>query len=239
MTDSKSSTIRLQKYLASCGLGSRRYCEELIKKGYIRVNGSIVSELGTKISSYDNVEYKKKTLIPKKKVYYKLHKPRGYLSSNYDPHHSLFARDLLKSIPEYDSLFHVGRLDKNSSGLILFTNDGDFSLKLQHPRYEIEKEYYVRIKEKFSPKKLEICRDGVQLNNGLVYKIKSYQLISEQEVSVILTEGKKREIRNLFIFLGYTVLILHRTRIGSIELGNLKPGEFEQITSSLIQEIMR
>jgi len=232
--------LRLQKYLAQCGMGSRRACEEYIRNGEVAVNGRTADSLGVKVDPQrDRVTCRGIPAVPAEKAYYKLNKPTGYVSSNYDPHHSLFARDLLRNVPEYRSLFHVGRLDKDSSGLMIFTNDGDFSLKLQHPRYQIEKEYFVRTPEKIPAEFLEMCTHGVQLNDGIVYTIKRYRLLSYNESLIVLTEGKKREIRHLFASFGCSIDTLHRTRIGPITLDSLGPGEYASLEPETVQSVLQ
>lgn len=135
--------IRLQSYLAKSGFGSRRFCERLIADGRVSVNTKLVTEMGVKVSADDVVMVDDVLAEPADRVvYYVLHKPKGYVCTNYDPNEKLYARDLI-TIPESNLLFHVGRLDKESTGLILYTNDGDAAQKIMHPSHEIEKEYAV------------------------------------------------------------------------------------------------
>ncbi len=239
MTDSKpdSASLRLQKYLASCGLGSRRTCESYITSGRVGVNGATVTELGCKVLPSDTVTLDGAPVTPAPLRTYALHKPPGYLASNRDPRHDRLARDLI-TVPEKDSLFHVGRLDLWSSGLIIYTNDGEFALKLTHPRYEVEKEYVVTVREKFFPKHLEMWTRGVQLNDGFVYNMKDCRLEDPHTVRIVLTEGKNREIRNVLSEFRYTILKLHRVRIDDIHLGDLKPGQFREIDRDAVRRIL-
>ena len=225
--------IRLQSYLAKCGAGSRRSCESLITEGRVMVNNKVVTELGTKVNENDIV-YVDATLVePSEQSYYfVLNKPRGYVCTNYDPNETAYARDLI-DIPDRNLLFNVGRLDKDSQGLIIFTNDGDFANTVMHPSSETEKEYIVKTD-------LDILKkDMDDAYRGLIkpYRIKSYKILGKREVSVVLTEGKNREIRNLFDILGYQVKKLTRIRIGNVHLGDLESGHYRRMTKAEIQSL--
>ena len=227
--------IRLQSYLAKCGAGSRRSCETLITEGRVMVNNKVVTELGTKVNENDIVYVDATLAEPSEQSYYfVLNKPRGYVCTNYDPNETAYARDLI-DIPDRNLLFNVGRLDKDSQGLIIFTNDGDFANTVMHPSSETEKEYTVKTD-------LDILKkDMDDAYRGLVkpYKIKSYNLLGKREVSVVLTEGKNREIRNLFDILGYQVKKLTRIRIGDVHLGDLQSGHYRRMTKAEIQSLKR
>ncbi|MBO4409439.1 MAG: rRNA pseudouridine synthase [Spirochaetales bacterium] len=225
--------IRLQSYLAKSGMGSRRSCETLISEGRVRVNNKVVTELGTKVDEDDIVYVDDILAEPAERSYYiALNKPRGYVCTNHDPNETAYARDLI-DIPERNLLFNVGRLDKDSQGLIIFTNDGDFANTVMHPSSETEKEYVVRVDRDLEKKDLDDAYRGLVTP----YKIKSYKLISKREVKVVLTEGKNREIRNMFDILGYEVKKLVRIRIGKVELGELQPGQFRRLTSAEIRSL--
>ena len=220
--------IRLQSYLAKCGFGSRRGCETLISEGRVRVNNKVVTELGTKVDENDIVYVDDYLAEPEERsYYYLLNKPRGFVCTNYDPNEKAYARDLI-DVPERGLLFNVGRLDKDSQGLIIFTNDGDFANLIMHPSSETEKEYIVRVDRDILKKDMD------DAYRGLVkpYRIRSYRLISKREVSVVLTEGKNREIRNMFDILGYEVKKLTRVRIGNIQLGDLQTGQYRKLTKA-------
>ncbi len=220
--------IRLQSYLAKCGVGSRRGCETLITEGRVMVNNKVVTELGTKVDENDIVYVDDTLAEPEERSYYfVLNKPRGYVCTNFDPNEKVYARDLI-DIPERNLLFNVGRLDKDSQGLIIFTNDGEFANLIMHPSSQIEKEYIVRVDRDI------VKKDMDDAYRGLVkpYRIKSYNLFSKREVSVVLTEGKNREIRNLFAIMGYEVKKLTRTRIGNIHLDDLPTGQYRKLTKA-------
>ena len=226
--------IRLQSYLAKCGVGSRRGCEELITQGRVMVNNRKVTELGTKVNEDDIVYVDDMLAEPEERnYYYALNKPRGYVCTNYDPNETAYARDLI-DVPEKSLLFNVGRLDKDSQGLILFTNDGDFANLIMHPSSETEKEYIVRTD-------LEILKkDMDDAYRGLIrpYRIKSYRILGKRDASVVLTEGKNREIRNMFEAMGYEVKRLIRIRIGHIELGELGLGKYRKLTKSEVNSLI-
>ena len=220
--------IRLQSYLSKCGVGSRRGCEALITEGRVMVNNKVVIELGTKVNENDIVYVDDVLAEPEERSYYfALNKPRGFVCTNYDPNEKAYARDLI-DVPEKNLLFNVGRLDKDSQGLILFTNDGDFANLIMHPSSETEKEYIVRTDRDIAKKDMD------DAYRGLVkpYRIRSYKMISKREVSVVLTEGKNREIRNMFDILGYEVKKLTRSRIGCVKLEDLPTGQYRKLTKA-------
>ncbi|MCR5761549.1 MAG: rRNA pseudouridine synthase [Sphaerochaetaceae bacterium] len=225
--------LRLQVYLSKSGVGSRRFCETLIQSGRVKVNGKRVTELGSKVNE-DDVVYVDDVLaeIENKVYYFALNKPRGYVCTNRDPNETAYARDLI-DIEDKHLLFNVGRLDKDSQGLILFTNDGEFSNLISHPSSEIEKEYIVRTDLDILKKDL----DSMYRGEIKPYKIKSFRLLSSNEASVVLTEGKNREIRNMFEELGYRVKRLVRIRIGNIELDDLPSGRYRKLSSSEIRKL--
>lgn len=225
--------IRLQSYLAKCGAGSRRGCETLITEGRVTVNNKVVTELGTKVNENDIVYVDDVLAEPEEQSwYFVLNKPRGYVCTNYDPNETAYARDLI-DVPQRHLLFNVGRLDKDSQGLIIFTNDGDFANQVMHPSSETEKEYIVKTDKDILKKDMD------DAYRGLIkpYRIKSYKLISKREVSVVLTEGKNREIRNLFDMMGYAVKKLLRVRIGEVLLGDLQSGRYRRMTRAEIQSL--
>ncbi|MGH0052784.1 MAG: pseudouridine synthase [Sphaerochaetaceae bacterium] len=234
-----SYPIRLQVYLAKSGCGSRRSCETLISSGRVTVNTKRVTELGSKVEAEDVVMVDDQLVEPSEKTYYyALHKPRGYVCTNWDPNERNYARDLI-DIPDKNLLFHIGRLDKDSSGLILFTNDGDVAQKIMHPSQEIEKEYLVSCTTSVRREDLEDALKGIQIDMRQPYTIKRFEIISKKWVRIILTEGKNREIRKILNYFGYDVKQLVRMRIGCIELGDLKPGQSRVVSPTEIQALLR
>ncbi|MGD1823488.1 MAG: pseudouridine synthase [Pleomorphochaeta sp.] len=231
--------IRLQAYLAKSGCGSRRSCESLITAGRVKINTKRVTELGTKVNRDDVVQLDDDTVEPIEKSYYfALHKPKGYVCTNFDPNEKLYARELI-NINDWNLLFHIGRLDKESTGLILYTNDGDVANKIMHPSNKIEKEYLVLVDKEVRRSDLMKAVDGIYIDQKRPYKIKSFQLLTKNWVRIVLTEGKNREIRKILTSLGYDVKKLCRIRIGNIELGDLEPGEFRRLNYSQIEALLR
>ncbi|MFA6845890.1 MAG: pseudouridine synthase [Sphaerochaetaceae bacterium] len=230
--------MRLQTYLAKSGCGSRRGCEQLITGGRVKVNTNVVTELGTKVERADVVTLDEQMVEPSEHTYYfALYKPKGFVCTNYDPYEKLYARDLI-DVPDRNLLFHIGRLDKESTGLILFTNDGNVANRIMHPSMQIEKEYLVNVDEDLRREDLEEALKGIYIDIPEPYKIKSFYIQSKRWAKIILTEGKNREIRKIFSYFGYDVKQLVRTRIGCIELDNLKIGEYRRVDPKEIEDLL-
>lgn len=235
--DFTKTKIRLQVYLAKSGIASRRKCEEFILRGRVTVNGVKITTLGTKVFEDDSVEFDGEQVRPVTVTYYLvLHKPRGYLSSNSDPFNRPLAIDLIKNHIPY-RLFHVGRLDFLSSGILIFTNDGEFARKIGHPSSNIEKEYLVETKYPVSPEKLKPFLRGITMN-GEHYRIQSFQLSDSKTLHIRLVEGKNREIRKIFEYMKNRVTKIHRVRFGPIKLGDLPVGKFRSIREDEMKELL-
>jgi 23S rRNA pseudouridine2605 synthase len=221
--------------MARSGVGSRRKCEEYIAQGRVRVDGRVVKEQGTKITD-EIVAFDGREIHPARKmIYLALNKPTRYLCSNADPEGRPLAIDLLR--PVYTQrLFHVGRLDFLSSGLIFFTNDGNFAKKITHPSREIEKEYVVEIKQPVKEEDLIDFKRGVTVE-GIRYRILSYRVVTPIKIRIVLKEGKNRELRNLFNSRRYKVKRVHRIRIGKITMKGLAPGQFRPLTDKEITSL--
>lgn len=209
--------MRLNKYLSSIGYCSRRQADQLITAGKIHINGRI-AVLGDQVHPIDPTSIKK--------YYYLLHKPLGVVSTTSDPHGRPTVVDL---IPSPVKLFPVGRLDINSTGLIILTNDGDFALKLTHPRYHLPKTYSVNIKGRLSPDKIHQLQTGVIIDGQITHSTKVKQ-INPNTFEIVLFEGRKRQIRLMCSALHLHVISLIRTKIGPISLGDLKPGQYRPLT---------
>jgi len=237
MDNNSLDGVRLHVFLAKCGVGSRRTCETYIAEKRVTVNGLPVTTPGTRFHRGDAVCFDGKAVHPvETRHYIMLHKPPGYLCSNSDPHSRPLAIDLLGDTIS-TRLFHVGRLDMYSSGLLLFTNDGEFTRIITHPSSEIEKEYIVQTRDAIKKDDLFRFRSGVEVE-GERYRIKKFTLLEEEVASIVLTEGKNREIRTVFAFFGYTIRKLHRLRIGEIALGMLKPGNYRNLETWEIETIL-
>jgi 23S rRNA pseudouridine2605 synthase len=205
--------IRLNKYLAQAGVASRRASDYLISEGHVKVNG-VVATLGAKIDEADNVIVDGKPIgKQEKKEYFAVYKPIGLVSTTSDEFGREKVTDLIKTKKR---LYPIGRLDRESEGLMILTNDGDLALKLTHPKYHLEKEYEVMIDKNIEP---------ARLNVGINKIIKS----QNNMFWIVMYEGKKRQIREICWEAGYRVRRLARVRIGKLTLGNLEPGQFKRI----------
>jgi len=232
--------IRLQKFLADAGIASRRASEEIICAGRVAVNGTIVSELGTRIDGdHDKVELDGKLVRVRRKMYAALHKPKGVVCSRQDERGRPTIYDLLPR--EWSHLHSVGRLDYATEGLIFLTNDGDFSLHLTHPRYGIRKKYVATVEGRVAPATLAMFTQGLW-HQGEKLKAEKVRLISATKVQsiaeLVLAEGKNREVRRLFESQGLTVKRLQRIQIGKIKLGELRPGKWRTLTETEIKSLL-
>jgi 23S rRNA pseudouridine2605 synthase len=215
--------IRLNKYLASCAVGSRRACDELIQAGRVEVNGQPCINMGTRISPGDHVRVDGKRVAPKETLVVAFHKPRGYVCTRED---ELGRETIYTLLPEtLRSLHHVGRLDRDSEGLLILTNDGDLSQQLMHPSKSVEKEYLVTADQAFENAHLDQFLEGVYTPEGKL-KAKAIERLSPRRIKVILDHGAKRQIRVMFETLGYQVTKLLRVRVGGLWLGDLEPGRW-------------
>ena len=244
MGDEKSvpQALRLQVYLARCGIGSRRKCEEYIAEGRVAVNGKTVTGQGTKVSPEDTVSFDGSE-VRREEVhrYIALHKPPGYLCSNYDPQDRPLAVDLLS--PHFDErLFSVGRLDFMSEGLIFYTNDGTFANRAGHPSSDIEKEYLVitagRLRAEQAESAMKRAVKGVEID-GVLYTVRSYRIDGTHTLAVTLSEGKNREVRRLCDFFDIAIRRLIRVRIGPVRLEGIPGGGFRSLSSREVDWFMR
>lgn len=234
------SSVRLQKFLADAGVCSRRAGEKLITAGSVSVNGRVVKELGTKIDTvHDTVVVDGRTIRARKKLYIALNKPPGFICSRTDPESRRVVGELLPV--EWGNLFTVGRLDRESQGLIFLTNDGDFSLKLTHPRYGIRKIYVAVVGGRLEASEIARFTQGVE-HEGEILKAERVRLVdsnnSHSVVELELTQGKNREVRRLFEVLGHEVSELRRTQIGPIKLGELPLGKWRVLTPTEIKSLL-
>jgi len=223
---------RLHKILAHAGVGSRRKCEELMVAGRVSVDGRPVRELGVKIDANGHeISVDGEPIHAERPVYWLVNKPRGFLCTNHDPARRPLAIDL---VPHVDQrVYTVGRLDEASEGLLLLTNDGDLAHRLMHPRFGVEKTYLVQVAGHPSAEDQQGLLKGVWLSDGHV-KARQVQRVKNQGEStwlrIVLSEGKNREIRRMLARLGHKVLRLRRVAIGSVQLGNLKPGKARRLS---------
>ncbi|MCL1790053.1 MAG: rRNA pseudouridine synthase [Peptococcaceae bacterium] len=242
-----SEASRLQKVLAGAGVASRRQVEKMVAQGRIKINGQVVIEQGRLITSEDRVEIdgKKINLANKTYSYIMLHKPRRVLSTVKDDHGRKCVRDLLPK--EIGRVYPVGRLDYETSGLLLMTNDGELTLKLTHPRYSVPKTYRVCLDKELKRADLQILRRGVPLEDGVTRPAKvvadpkffgsENEKGSEHWVELTLSEGRNRQVRRMFEHFGYEVLALERTAYASLSLQNLASGSYRNLTAQEIASL--
>lgn len=223
--------MRLQKFLSRAGIASRRKAEEMIAQGRVRVNGRVVSEPGTVIDpAKDRVEVGGREVKVEEKIHILLNKPAGYLCALEDRFRRPLVTDLVQNIPE--RIYHVGRLDLDSEGMLLLTNDGDFALKLTHPRYGIAKTYQIRLRDSLSGEAAEKLRRGLTLENGFRTSPGQVKILSgdRREVELTIWEGKKRQVKRMLQAVGNRVTYLKRTAIGPLQLGDLEKGKWRKLT---------
>ncbi len=225
---------RLQKLLSQAGIASRRQAESIITAGRVAVNGVVVTELGTKADPDQDmiVVDGRPLIVTAVKRYILLYKPSGYMTTLKDPGGRPLVIDLLKGINE--RVYPVGRLDYNSEGLLLLTSDGDWANRLAHPRYEIDKEYHVRVQGQVTPEQIARLAAGVTLEDGRTAPA-LVALLKESEhnswISVTIHEGRHRQVRRMCEAVGLSVVRLRRNRYGFLNLAGLNPGEFRELTA--------
>lgn len=250
MSQHKEDGERLQKVLAQAGVASRRHAEQLILEGRVKVNGTKVSVLGHKVGLHDSVEVDGNPVIRSETLhYYLLNKPVGVITSSYDPQGRPTVIDLLKEVPV--RVYPVGRLDYDTSGALLLTNDGELAHRLMHPSYGIEKTYRVWVQGPVGINALESLRKGVLLEDGNTAPAKIERLSgvaqknnkkSEENrleiLEVTIHEGRNRQVRRMFAAVGYPVVKLERVRFGSLSQGNtLRSGAYRALTKEEIREL--
>ena len=222
---------RLNQFLAAAGIGSRRQCDDLIRAGRVAVDGEVVTDLSRRVAPNQTVTVDGRPVQAQRHVYWLVNKPKGYLSTNYDPRGRPRVIDLLLHVPE--RVFVVGRLDEESEGLMLLTNDGELAHRLTHPRFGVEKTYQVQVAGAPSDDDLRQLRKGMHLSVGRVRARRVRRLGrrgNSTYLEIVLTEGKNREIRRMLARLGHKVMHLRRVAIGPIRLGRLKRGKSRPLT---------
>ncbi|MFA7561545.1 MAG: pseudouridine synthase [Candidatus Izemoplasmatales bacterium] len=222
---------RLQKILQKAGVASRRKAEDLIVQGRVKVNGVVVNRLGSKASFSDIIEVDNKKIKIEDRVYYLLYKPSGYISTTDDQFDRKAVVDLLDV---NEQIFPIGRLDYDTTGVLILTNDGDFANMLMHPKYEIEKEYYVKITGLLRKESSHILNKGLEVDGEKLKpaRVKNVKYDDKKEntfLNIIITEGKYHQVKKMFQVLGHEVLRLKRVRYGSITLDGLFEGQFRPL----------
>lgn len=234
MIDQPADGIRLQKVLAQAGVASRRASEELIAQGRVEVNGKIVNEQGLRVNPDRDVIRVDGSRIPppRRHLYLALNKPRGVVSTMDDPQG---RPNLQQYVPRHQRLFHVGRLDTDTAGLLILTNDGEFANKLTHPRHEVPKTYLVEVEGLLDNKTLRRLEKGVTLEDGPIKtdKLKLVQRASSRSlVQITLHSGRNRIVRRMMDAVGYPVRQLSRISVGPVKLGQLQAGQTRELTQT-------
>lgn len=242
MQDSKENSTeklyRLQHYISLCGVASRRASEVIIADGRVEVNGEKVLNPAVKVTLKDKVFVDGKQIFPEEtKRYILLNKPAGYVCTSSDEKGRPIAADLLKSTYS-ERLYNVGRLDMFSSGLIIFTNDGEFARTLSHPSAELEKEYIVEASTSMPRYLASEFEKGVRIDN-VFYKCQSCRELNSRKMRIVLIEGKNREIRKVYEHFNTNIKSLDRVRIGSVSKENLESGKFRELTQSEVKSLLR
>jgi 23S rRNA pseudouridine2605 synthase len=226
--------VRLNRYLAAAGLGSRRHCDELIAAGRVRINGQVCTDFSVQPGERDHVKVDNKLVHGQRRLDIMLHKPAGFVSTRSDPN----ARDTIFDLlpPHLPRLFNVGRLDAQTEGLLLLTNDGDLAQRLTHPRYMIEKEYELTIDRPWDATLAPKLLQGMMLD-GQRARLEKIHCLKPTRLRVILRQGINRQIRRMFYEIGYEVNRLVRIRIGRLHLGDLPRGHWRPLSKSELKSI--
>lgn len=233
--------MRLHKYLAHCGVASRRKSETIIRDGKVRVNGRVVTDMGVQIDpSKDRISVEGCRISKRAYgVYFLFYKPRGVVCTTADEKGRKCVSDYFRQ--QKNRLYPVGRLDKDSEGLLLITDDGDFANRVMHPRYGVEKEYRVTVDKAYKKEHAEALLFGIEIGESSPATAKEVRFQTRADgrsvVFITLVQGLNREVRRMLESQGYTVLRLCRTRIGALTLGDLKPGEKKHISQQQAQQV--
>ena len=228
---------RLQKVIAASGITSRRQAEELIVSGKVKVNGKIVTELGTKVTSSDQIEVNNQIITKETKEYYLLNKPRGIITSTSDDKERRTVIDLINTSAR---IYPVGRLDYDTTGALLLTNDGEFANIIMHPTSEIDKVYLAKLEGNIKGEQINQLKNGVLLDDVLVKasRVKLKKINQESNTSMVeitIHEGKNHQVKRMFETVGFHVEKLTRKRIGIFDIRNLKSGEYRKLTPKEVQ----
>ena len=230
---------RLQKYLSFCGIASRRKSEELILAGKVKVNGKVVTELGTKVSEKDEVEVENMEVYKKEKEYYLLYKPEKTICSVSDEKGRTTIVDLIETD---EKIFPVGRLDYDTTGLILLTNDGELTNKLTHPKGYVEKTYIAKVSGIVTGKEIHELEEGIELEGVKTKKARAKlkkidKKNNKSYVELTITEGRNHQVKNMFAALGHKVLKLKRISYAFFDLEGMKIGEYRRLTTKEVEQL--
>lgn len=235
--EKQTGAIRLNRFIAQSGICSRREADDFIVAGVVTVNGKVVTELGTKVMPTDEVRFNDARVQGEKKVYLVLNKPKGYVTSLEDPHATKTVMDLVKGACA-ERIYPVGRLDKNSLGLLLFTNDGDMTKQLTHPAYQKKKIYQVTLDKPLTRADMDRIAEGITLEDGEIHADEiAYVKDKKQEIGIEIHSGRNRIVRRIFEFLGYEVKKLDRVYYAGLTKKNLKRGAWRFLTDEEVQRL--
>src|SRR5438874_11766604 len=226
--------MRLNRFLAAAGVGSRRYCDELIAAGRVTINGRVCTDFSVQPAPRDHVKIDGKLVHAERPLHIVMNKPPGVVSTRSDPHARDTVFDLLP--PKFPRLFNIGRLDAQSEGLLLLTNDGDLAQQLTHPRFKIEKEYEVTLDRQWDSALAQKLLRGIFLD-GRRAQIARLRSIGQTRVRVVLRQGINQQIRRMFYAVGYEVKRLMRVRIGNLRLGDLPRGQWRALSKSELADL--
>lgn len=224
--------MRINKYIAKSGYCSRRKADNLIEKGQVKVNGKVLDKPGYEVYEGDLVSINGEILKLEEFFYYKLNKPIGYITSNFDPHNPKDLNDLIDLDRKF---FAAGRLDKDSHGLLIITNDGEFANALTHPSNGISKEYIVKVDKRLSAEKTKKFESGLDIGNGEITTKSLIFFKGDNTYQVVISQGYNRQIRRMFKVLGSNVLDLERIRIGRVHLDNLKSSNYQKFSKKELE----
>lgn len=231
---------RLQKIISQAGLASRRNAEAFITAGRVRVNGAVVTELGTKAEPWDHIQVDGKPIVREQKVYILLNKPKGFVTTLEDPEGRKTVIDLLGDVKE--RVYPVGRLDYNTEGLLLLTNDGTLTQGLTHPSHEVDKTYIAEVMGIVHEEELDRLRMGIRLEDGMTFpatveKIAEDYELGRSTISLTIHEGKNRQVRRMCEVIGHPVRKLKRIRYAFLDLSGVKRGRYRYLTEEEVQEL--
>lgn len=239
---SDNSTIRLNKYIARAGVCSRRKADELIEKGQVKVNGTVVTELGTRVKESDEVEVNGRTISPRRHMYILVNKPKDTITTTDDPQDRDTVMELI-NMPEEEKrgLFPVGRLDRDTTGVLLVTNDGDLAHRLMHPSYVINKFYRVSTRKPVKPHELDRLRKGVILEDGeaAADQVAYVALPDHHQVGISIHEGRNRQVRRMFEALGHEIAALERVNYAGLTVEGVRPGKWRRLQEHEIRQLHR
>lgn len=240
MATAETEYIRLNKYLANAGICSRREADSFIQAGAVKVNGKIITQLGYKVAPGDKVQFGADTVKKEKTVYILLNKPKGYITTTDDERNRATVLDLLKGVKE--RVYPVGRLDRNTSGLLLLTNDGDLATKLMHPKHRVPKIYHVVLDRSLKPDDFDKIKNGIELEDGFM-KPDDIAYIdgakSQKEIGIEIHSGKNRIIRRIFEHLGYNVIKLDRVLYAGLTKKSIPRGKWRFLSESEVRMLKK